>query len=133
MECSIISHASFFGAILSLPLFYWQNFLKQILINMETTIQQWLFFLLGAAALHGCWLALLLFLKNRNNSKAWLLGSAFIFVSLHLINYLLYLTKAIYRFPHAVGVFYPIMFLIGPAFYFFVKNHLKASFLRTTK
>ena len=95
---------------------------------MESTGQQWLVFLLGAAALHGCWLALVLFLKNRNNSKAWLLGAAFVFVSLHLFNYLLYLTKAIYQFPHAVGAFYPIMFLIGPAFYFYVKNNLQPDF-----
>ena len=95
---------------------------------MENTEQSWLIFLLGAAALHGCWLAILLFFKNRPNGRVRLLGTTMILLSLYLINYLLYLTEAIYYVPHAVGAFYPITFLIGPTFYFFVKSFLQPEF-----
>lgn len=85
----------------------------------------WLTFLLVASALHGLWLAVLLFLKNK---KALFLGIAFLIFSLYLVNYLLFLTGVIRSLPHLFGAFYPLLFLIGPCFYFFVKQSLEPGF-----
>ena len=88
----------------------------------------WLTFLLAAAAIHGAWLAGLLFLKSRRQAGPRLLALAFILLSLYLLNYLLFLTGYIRDFPHLLGVFYPPLFLLGPAYYFFVRNSVQASF-----
>lgn len=92
---------------------------------------QWLIFLLGAAALHGLWLAVLLFFHPRRQRGARLLSAVFLIISLYLLNYLLFLTDAIRSVPHLLGVFYPLFFLVGPAYYFFVRRSMAPDFRLT--
>ncbi len=89
---------------------------------------QWLAYLLAATALHGIWLATLLFSKAKQSSEAKLLGIAFVIVSLHLLNFLIFLTGYIRLLPHGLGFIYPLLFLVGPIFYFFVKKALEPGF-----
>lgn len=56
------------------------------------------------------------------------MAASFVLVSLYLVNYLFFLTGFIRSFPHLLGVFYPLFFLIGPCFYFFVKQSLTPDF-----
>ena len=93
--------------------------------SIQTSGEQWLSLFLAVAALHGLWLAVLLIAKARKQAGAGLLGLAFVFLSLYLGNYLLFLSGAIRSVPHLLGVFYPLMFLIGPSYYFFVRRSLQ--------
>ena len=93
-------------------------------ISSGTT--QFLTFLLAAATLHGIWLGILLVMKAPRRA-ARLLAVCFFLLSLYLINYILFLTGAIRAVPHLFGVFYPLLFLIGPCFYFFIKLSMSPS------
>ncbi len=96
--------------------------------NIRPSDLQWLTVLLTAATLHGFWLSILLFSKKWKQLGARLLGLAFVIVSLHLVNYLLFLSGVIRSVPHSMGVIFPLLFLLGPCFYFFVKNAVEPSF-----
>lgn len=85
------------------------------------TIDQWLVFLLGAAALHGVWLAVLLFSNTARNKGLLFLGITITIFSLHLLNGIFFLTGFILAFPHMLGLFYPFLFLLGPAYFLFMK------------
>ncbi|MBK7938147.1 MAG: helix-turn-helix transcriptional regulator [Lewinellaceae bacterium] len=95
---------------------------------MHPATQQLLVFLLGAAAFHGAYLSLLLFVKRKNTRESRLLGLVLGGVSLYLLNYLLFLTGLIRHFPGCLGVLYPWIFLAGGAFWFFVKTSLSGGF-----
>lgn len=88
----------------------------------------WLTILLAAAALHGLWLAVILFVKSEARRGGRLLGAAFFIISLYLLNYLLFLTGTIRSFPHLLGVFHPALFLVGPGYYFFIRRSLEPEF-----
>ncbi|MCB0528484.1 MAG: helix-turn-helix transcriptional regulator [Saprospiraceae bacterium] len=83
-----------------------------------------LILVLGAATLHGCYLSVLIFLKN----KDCLLGIALAGVTAYLLNYLLFLSGIIRFYPDSLGVLYPFMFLSGPAFFLSVKKALEPGF-----
>lgn len=89
---------------------------------------QILTFLLGAAALHGLYLSILLFFKNGKSIANRLLALSILAISLYLINYLFFLTEIILHFPHLLGMLTPALFLVGPGFYFFVKFSLNSNF-----
>ncbi len=95
---------------------------------MSPVTNQILTFLLGAATLHGIFLSLLLFLKNRKSTPHLLLALSLFAISLYLSNYLLFLTEIILHLPHLLGVLGPAIYLVGPAFYFFVTFSLRPSF-----
>lgn len=90
----------------------------------QSPIQILLTFALGAAALHGAYLCLLFFGKKRNQ----MLGVALVAVSAYLLNYLLFLTGIIREWPNLLGLFFPFIYLAGPAFYLFVKQSLAPGF-----
>ena len=87
--------------------------------------EQVLIFLLGAATIHGIYLSILLLLKNENNRPNRLLTVSIFSVSLYLTNYLFFLTGFIVSFPHLLSILSPAIYLVGPAFYFFIKSSLK--------
>ena len=95
---------------------------------MHPATQQLLSFILGAAALHGLFLAVLLFIKSGDAPERRVLSIALSAVSLYLINYLIFLTGLIRYFPDWLGVLYPWIFLTGAAIYFFVKQSLVPDF-----
>lgn len=95
---------------------------------MHPITTQFLTFFLGAATLHGIYLAILLVFKNGKTLSNRLLGLSIFSFSLYLLNYLLFLTGIINHFPHLLGLLYFSLFLVGPGFYFFVKSTLDPSF-----
>ena len=75
-----------------------------------------------AAVVHSFYLASLLFIKSQKERGLGWLGLLMIPVALLLLTYLLYLTDTIRVYPHLYGAFMPILYLIGPAFYFFIRQ-----------
>ena len=73
---------------------------------------QILLIVLSGAVIHGLWLAFLLIFKTRYQAANRFLALALITVSLHLINYLFFLTGFIRILPHALGVIYPFLYLL---------------------
>lgn len=95
---------------------------------MHPTTTQFLILLLGAATLHGFYLALLLLFKNGKRQPNRLLGISIMSISFFVFNYLLFLTGIINQFPHLLGLLAPFIFLVGPGIYFFVKSTLQPDF-----
>lgn len=87
-----------------------------------------LIFLLGAAMLHGFYLAVILFFRNRHSFSNRMLGVTLAVFSLYLLNYLVFLTGIIRTWPHLLGVFFPGIYLAGPCFYFFIRTSLQPGF-----
>lgn len=81
-------------------------------------------FALGAAALHGIWLSTLCMFRPSLRWLSWALAG----FSAYLLNYLLFLTGIIRAYPHALGVFFPLVYLTGPGLYFFVRSALHRDF-----
>ena len=95
-----------------------------IIHNLHPVTQQLLVFILGAATIHGFYLAILLFFKRQGQAGS-LLALAVFSITLYLANYLLFLTGYILHFPHLLGLLGAAIFLVGPGFYFFIKRTLK--------
>lgn len=89
------------------------------LTSTETNLFLLLFL---AAALHGVYLSVLILLKSRHDTGLRMLGWMMVPASFLLINYLLYIAHVMPAFPHLLGVLTPLMYLLGPAFYFFVRR-----------
>ncbi|MCB9297972.1 MAG: hypothetical protein H6559_33350 [Lewinellaceae bacterium] len=85
--------------------------------NINSGNTQWLTFLLAAAALHGLWLAGLLFAKNEGKQGLKLLTAAFVLVSLYLLNYL-FSSPGLFVPLRICWVFLSVVFLIVPVFTF---------------
>jgi len=75
-----------------------------------------------AAAIHSFFLGILLFFKSRKEAGLAWLGFLMLPLSLWLLVYLFYLTELMLTLPHLLGVFTPALYLIGPAFYFFIRQ-----------
>lgn len=90
---------------------------------MNPATQQLLIFLLGAAALHGLYLCVLLLIKPQRAPESVLIALILFCVSLYLANYLLFLTGLIRHFPHLLGLFYPWILLVG-ALYLLLANKM---------
>ncbi len=87
--------------------------------------------LIGAA--QGFFLAGIFWYK-KNNQKAnklfaLLLGS----IALHLLEYAFCVSGVILQIPHLLFTTYPLFFVIGPLFYFYVKTYLQSDFSFTNK
>ena len=81
-----------------------------------------------AAASHSIFLAILLFIKSRKELGLIWLGIMMIPICFWLLNYVLYIDKIILKIPHWYGVTAPILYLIGPLFYFFVRQCYNLSY-----
>ena len=86
---------------------------------------QLLTFFLGAATIHGFYLSILLFLKNGKELPKCFLALALFCISFYLLNYLLFLTGIIRSLPNLLGAFSALTYMVGPAFYFFIKSSLQ--------
>jgi len=58
----------------------------------------------------------------------WLLSVALMGLIGHLLTFLLFTTQLIRQWPHALGITFPLLFLIGPCFYFFVRSYAQPKF-----
>ena len=96
--------------------------------NLNQASQQFLSFLLGAAIIHGLYLSVIIFFQNSKSTSSRLLAIVLISISLYLFNYLLFITGIIQSYPHLLGQFMPPVYLVGPAFYFFIQKSLQLEF-----
>lgn len=92
---------------------------------LENKVMELLF---GAAVIHSLYLVLLLVLKSKKGKSLIWLSLLMLPVACWLINYFLYVSELIKDFPHLLGIFSPIIFLMGPFFYFFIKHSYRGSF-----
>lgn len=79
--------------------------------------------LIGLGAFHGYLLALFLILRQkrfRHNYFAFLL----LVVSIHLTEYTIAVSGLYEVFPHAIAASYPLLFLMGPFYYLYVRSLL---------
>ena len=81
-----------------------------------------------AAVVHGIYLSILLFVKSHKEKELRLLGFMMWPASFLLATYLFYVTDIIRSAPHLLGVFTPLLYLLAPALYFFVKTSIDPTF-----
>ena len=72
------------------------------------------------ATIHSFFLAIVLLGRAAKNRGLGWLGLVVFTIGFWLLNYLFYLSSFINSNPHLLGVFVPILYIMGPAYYFFV-------------
>ena len=88
-----------------------------------TTLENNLFLILFlAAAVHSVFLCLILCVKSQKEQGLELLGLLMIPIALWLMTYLFHLTGLIISYPHLLGIFGPILYVVGPLYYFFIRR-----------
>lgn len=76
--------------------------------------------------LQGLFLGMILMLgKTRKKSRYFLIGLILI-VSLNLLNYVVIHSNLYTKIPHLVNLSLPLLFLLGPLFYFYLKSVLSS-------
>ena len=80
-----------------------------------------------AAVMHSFYLAILLFAKSQKERGLGWLGVMMLPVSVWLLTYLLYIGDVMRSTPHLLGVFVPLLYLMGPAYYFFIRRSSDAA------
>lgn len=86
------------------------------------------FILFGAATLHAVYLSLLVFIRSRAiKGHAWL-GLTLLGVASLLVNYFIFISGAIGKFPHLLNAFIPLCYLIGPSLYLFIRKSSDSSY-----
>lgn len=85
--------------------------------------------LFAAAIIHGLYLAFIVFARSEKGSGRSWLALALVGISALLANYFIYISGAIYQYPHLLNVFDPLTFVTGPAFYFFIRKSADKTFL----
>ncbi len=88
--------------------------------------------LLAFGVFQGLLLALVLLSFKRSISVYFLVGMVLILV-LNLFNYLLLSTNLFLEIPHLVYIFTPLMYLIGPIYYWYIKSILVSEYQLTIK
>lgn len=91
---------------------------------MMTTLNLW-FFPIAASAIHGLFLALVLWFKKGNHQANRLFALLLLSLSLHLLDYSLNISGLILAFPHLMFSSYPLLFVMGPLFYLYVRSYLR--------
>ncbi|MEP1095865.1 MAG: helix-turn-helix domain-containing protein [Cyclobacteriaceae bacterium] len=79
--------------------------------------------LLAFGVFQGLLLLLILLSYRKNSSINFLVGLLFVLI-LNLFNYLLIRTNLFVEFPHLTHLFIPLMYLIGPIYYWYIKSVL---------
>ncbi len=85
-------------------------------------------FLLGGVILVGCFVILVVLKSTSLKLSRFFLVIALFGLIQHLFTYLLFTTQLIKVWPHLLGIGYPLLFLVGPSFYLFVKSYGESSF-----
>ncbi len=88
--------------------------------------------LLAFGVFQGLLLILVLLSIKRSSSVYFLVGMVLILV-LNLFNYLLLSTNLFLELPHLVYLFTPLMYLIGPIYYWYIKSILQSEYRLTLK
>lgn len=85
-------------------------------------------FLLGGVILVGSFIILVVLKSSSLKQSRYFLALALFGLIQHLFTYLLFTTELIKQWPHLLGIGYPLLFLVGPCFYLFVKSYGDSSF-----
>ena len=82
-------------------------------------------FLLGGVILLGFFIVLVVLKSASLKQSRYFLAISMIGLIQHLVTYLLFTTGLIKQWPHLFGVGYPLLYLVGPTFYLFVKRQIR--------
>ncbi|WP_299442962.1 helix-turn-helix domain-containing protein [uncultured Aquimarina sp.] len=85
-------------------------------------------FLLGGVILIGCFIMLIILKSASLKQSRFFLALALLGLIQHLVTYLLFTTQLIKQWPHIFGIGYPLLFLVGPSFYFFIRSYGDVTF-----
>jgi len=85
-------------------------------------------FLLGGTILIGLFIILILLKSKSLKTSRFFLAAMLFFLLLYLETFLLFTTQIIKQLPNLLGIGYPTLFLLGPAFYFFIISFNKENF-----
>lgn len=85
-------------------------------------------FLLIIGVGQGIFLCVALFFKKPKSASLKILLSLLIILTANLAEFLLLSSKYYVFVPHLIRTTHPLLFLIGPLFYFFIKSHLEPKF-----
>ncbi|WP_024770227.1 helix-turn-helix domain-containing protein [Aquimarina macrocephali] len=85
-------------------------------------------FLLGGVIVVGSFVVLVILKSTSLKQSRYFLAIALFGLIQHLFTYLLFTTQLIKQWPHMLGIGYPLLFLVGPCFYLFVKSYGDSSF-----
>ncbi len=85
-------------------------------------------FLLGGVILIGCFMMLIIIKSISLKQSRYFLVLTLLGLVQHLLTYLLFTTQLIKQWPHLFGVGYPLLFLVGPFFYMFIKSYGNQAF-----
>ncbi len=96
-------------------------------MNSVEPISFILTFLLGGTVVLGLFIILLLLRSDLGLAK-WLISLSLFALLLHLLTFLLFTTELIKAWPHLLGVGTPVLFLTGPACYFFIRSYAEPKF-----
>ncbi len=85
-------------------------------------------FLLGGVILIGLFIILVILKSKLLGRSRYFLAIALLGLIQHLGTYLLFTTHLIESWPHLLGVGYPLLFLVGPCFFLFIKYYGQLNF-----
>ena len=85
-------------------------------------------FLLGGVILIGCFILLVVLKSVTLKHSRFFLAITLLGLIQHLFTYLLFTTQLIKVWPHLFGLGYPLLFLVGPCFFLFIKHYGESSF-----
>lgn len=85
-------------------------------------------FILGGVVLIGSFVIAVILGNKSLGVPRFLLAITLLGLIQQLITYMLFTTQLIIQWPHLLGLGYPLIFLVGPCFYFFVRSYRKPEF-----
>ena len=88
-----------------------------------TSLNLW-FFPIAASAVHGLFLAAVLWLKKGNRLANRLFALLLLSLSLHLLDYSFSISGLVLEYPHFMFSSYPLLFVMAPFFYLYVRAYL---------
>lgn len=88
------------------------------------TLNLW-FFPIAVSAVHALFLAIVLWNRKGNRAANRLFSALLLSLALHLLDYSLNISGLILKVPHLVFTSYPLLFVMAPLFYLYVKRYLQ--------
>ena len=79
-------------------------------------------------AIHGLFLTAVFWSRGGDGRSNRLFALLLLAISLHLVEYALCISAVIFHVPHLLFATYPLLFIIGPVFYFYVQTFLNADY-----
>ena len=99
----------------------WSVYLLGQMVSLEFNF--WSVIIL-VCAVQGLFLTVVFYTKGKKYKANRVFSLLLFLVSLHLIEYALCISGVVYNIPHILFTTYPLFFLVGPLFYFYVCYYL---------